>query len=79
MYVVEFGMGRGARNIDHLALVGNVLHMIMNASKLHFSSMVFADMHFRGNVNYKKDKMLTPEKCFHAKILQIVTLSCKHE
>ena len=70
-------MGRGARNIDHLALVGNVLHM--NAVTLHLYSMVFADMHFRGNVNYKKDKMITPEKCFHAKILQIVTLSCKHE
>ena len=77
MYVVKFGMGRGARNIDHLALVGNVLYM--NAVTLHLYSMVFADMHFRGNVNIKKDKMITPEKCFHAKILQIVTLSCKHE
>ena len=48
MYVVEFGMGRGARNIDHLALVGNGLHM--NAITLHFFSMVFADMHSREDV-----------------------------
>ena len=43
MYVVGFGMGRGARNIDHLALVENVLHM--NAITLHFFSM-----NFRGDV-----------------------------
>ena len=35
-------MGRGARNIDHLALVGKVPHM--NAIALHFFSMVFADI-----------------------------------
>ena len=48
MYVVEFGMGRGARNIDHLALVGNVLHMISKYITLLFYG--FADMHFRGDV-----------------------------
>ena len=42
MYDVEFRMGRGARNIDHLALVGKVLHM--NVITLHFFSMVFADI-----------------------------------
>ena len=28
--------------------------------------------------NYKWDKMINPEKCSHAEILQFVTLSCKH-
>ena len=36
-------MGRGARNIDHLALVRYILHM--NAITLHFFSMAFADIY----------------------------------